>query len=87
MNDLFEDSNESSSDAEKPAKNDKQVDLEAGPSGGPDAGLDMTQFFQEVNDIKTWMAEIRKKFQNLQETNEVSKTTTRAATMKEHCKS
>lgn len=49
MNDLFEDSNDSSSEADRPGVNGKQVDLEAGPSGSPDAGLDMTLFFQEVN--------------------------------------
>ncbi|KAG0591299.1 hypothetical protein KC19_1G164500 [Ceratodon purpureus] len=58
------------------------MDLEAGPSSVPEAGQDMTTFFQEVNDVKSSMAEIRKRFQKLQDTNEESKVVTRAANMK-----
>lgn len=58
------------------------MDLEAGPFDVPDAGQDMSLFFQEVNDIKSSMAEIRKKFQKLQDTNDESKNVTKAPTMK-----
>lgn len=58
------------------------MDLEAGPFDVPDAGQNMSLFFQEVNDIKSSMAEIRKKFQKLQDTNDESKNVTKAPTMK-----
>ncbi|KAG0591294.1 hypothetical protein KC19_1G164500 [Ceratodon purpureus] len=77
MNDLLADSPEPDAPAAK-----KEMDLEAGPSSVPEAGQDMTTFFQEVNDVKSSMAEIRKRFQKLQDTNEESKVVTRAANMK-----
>lgn len=73
MNDLLGDS---------AAADGREVDLEAGPFDVPDAGQDMSLFFQEVNDIKSSMAEIRKKFQKLQDTNDESKNVTKAPTMK-----
>lgn len=45
-------------------------DLEAGSYSAaaavPEHGQDMTQFFEEVNDIKNSMTEIRRRFQKLQ---------------------
>ncbi|XP_024372822.1 syntaxin-132 isoform X1 [Physcomitrium patens] len=73
MNDLLGDS---------AAADGREVDLEAGPFDVPDAGQNMSLFFQEVNDIKSSMAEIRKKFQKLQDTNDESKNVTKAPTMK-----
>nr|PNR57377.1 hypothetical protein PHYPA_004371 [Physcomitrium patens] len=73
MNDLLADKDSSA--------NEKEEDLEAGPSPVPEAGQDLSLFFQEVNDIKSSMAEIRKRFQKLQNTNEESKSVTKAANM------
>ncbi|CAM6026204.1 unnamed protein product [Sphagnum balticum] len=65
------------------APKNKDKDVEAGHSGTPPGtGVDMSVFFQEVNQIKSSMVEIRTMFLLLQRSNEESKTATKAATMK-----
>lgn len=66
------------------------VDLEIGvspsPSSSPTSGsstTDLSTFFQDVNDIKNSMTQIRKSLQKLQQSHEETKTVTKADVMKE----
>lgn len=64
------------------SRDDEETDVEAGLMEGEGTDPKMQQFFDEVNDIKNNMQQIRQKLHTLQEANEESKLVTRAPAMK-----
>jgi syntaxin 1B/2/3 len=62
--------------------NGHSKDLEAGPVGPSQADVNLQQFFDEVAEIKSQMAAIRRNLHKLQDANEESKQVTRAPDMK-----
>lgn len=62
--------------------NGHSKDLEAGPAGPSEADRNLQQFFDEVAEIKSQMAAIRRNLHKLQDANEESKQVTRAPDMK-----